>query len=41
LGEHNLVTLGDPASGLVPGDDVAITPADPLFFDAAGARVRA
>ena len=41
LGAHNFVTLADPDSGLGPGDTVAIALTDPLFFDAAGARVRA
>ena len=41
LGEHDFVTLADPDSGLGPGDEVAIALADPLFFDAAGERVRA
>lgn len=40
LGDHDFVTLGDPNSGLGPGDDVAIDLVDPLFFDAAGERVR-
>ena len=40
LGEHDFVTLADPDSGLGPGDDVAIALTDPLFFDAAGERVR-
>ncbi len=41
LGAHDVVTLSDPASGLAPGDAVAVTPTAPLFFDAAGERVRA
>jgi multiple sugar transport system ATP-binding protein len=41
LGEHEFVTLADPDSGLGPGDEVAIALTDPLFFDAAGERVRA
>jgi len=41
LGEHDFVTLADPDSGLGPGDEVAIALTDPLFFDAAGERVRA
>ena len=41
LGAHNFVTLADPDAGLGPGDTVAIALTDPLFFDAAGARVRA
>ena len=41
LGEHDFVTLADPDSGLGPGDEVAIVLTDPLFFNAAGDRVRA
>jgi multiple sugar transport system ATP-binding protein len=40
LGEHDFVTLADPDSGLGPGDEVAIALNDPLFFNAAGGRVR-
>jgi multiple sugar transport system ATP-binding protein len=40
LGEHDFVTLADPDSGLGPGDEVAIALTDPLFFNAAGDRVR-
>jgi multiple sugar transport system ATP-binding protein len=40
LGEHDFVTLADPDSGLGPGDEVAIVLTDPLFFNAAGGRVR-
>jgi multiple sugar transport system ATP-binding protein len=41
LGEHDFVTLADPDAGLGPGDEVAIALTDPLFFNAAGERVRA
>jgi len=41
LGEHDFVTLADPDSALVPGDDVAVALTDPLFFNAAGEIVRA
>jgi multiple sugar transport system ATP-binding protein len=41
LGDHDFVTLADPDSGLGPGDEVAISLTDPLFFNAAGERVRA
>jgi multiple sugar transport system ATP-binding protein len=41
LGEHDFITLADPDSGLGPGDDVTIDLMDPLFFNAAGERVRA
>ncbi len=40
LGEQDFVTLADPNSGLGPGDEVAIALTDPLFFNAAGERVR-
>ena len=40
LGEQDFVTLADPDSGLGPGDEVAIALTDPLFFNAAGERVR-
>jgi multiple sugar transport system ATP-binding protein len=41
LADHDFVTLSDPESGLMPGDHVDIGFLDPLFFDGAGARVRA
>ena len=37
----DFITLADPDSGLGPGDDVTIDLRGPLFFDAAGERVRA
>ena len=37
----DLVVFADPDAGLAAGDEVAVTLSDPLFFDAAGARVRA
>jgi len=40
LGEQDFVTLADPDTGLGPGDEVAIALTDPLFFNAAGDRVR-
>jgi multiple sugar transport system ATP-binding protein len=40
LGAQDFVTLADPDSGLGPGDDVAIALKNPLFFSAAGERVR-
>jgi multiple sugar transport system ATP-binding protein len=40
IGETDLVTLSDPDSGLDHGDPVAIDFASPLFFDAAGVRIR-
>ncbi len=39
LDGHDIVTLTDPHGGLAPGDDVKIEPRDPLYFDAAGARI--
>jgi multiple sugar transport system ATP-binding protein len=41
LADHDFVTLSDPESGLAPGDRVDIGFVSPLFFDGAGARVRA
>ena len=41
LGGTDFVTLADPDAGLVAGDEVAVALSNPLFFDAAGARVRA
>ena len=40
VGDDDFVTLADPDSGLRPGDEVAIALTDPLFFNAAGDRVR-
>jgi multiple sugar transport system ATP-binding protein len=40
LDGQGLVTLGDPDAGLGAGDEVAIGLVNPLFFDAAGERVR-
>ena len=36
---HDIVTLTDVHSKLEPGDEIAIQPQNPLFFDANGARV--
>ena len=36
---HDIVTLTDVHTSLSPGDTVAIQPQNPLYFDAAGARV--
>ena len=41
LGAHELVTLGDPDSGLSVGDRVEVEFERPLFFDKEGARVPA
>jgi len=35
-----LVTLADPHRPLAPGQDVALTLLDPLYFDADGRRCR-
>jgi multiple sugar transport system ATP-binding protein len=40
VGDHRLVTLADPSSDLAGGDAVSLAFANPLFFDAAGERVR-
>jgi multiple sugar transport system ATP-binding protein len=40
LEEHDLITLTDPHSTLSPGDTVAISPHNPLWFDTSGARIR-
>lgn len=40
LAEHDVITLTDPHTGLNPGDTVAITPRNALFFDAEGDRIR-
>jgi multiple sugar transport system ATP-binding protein len=39
LDGHDLITLADVHSKLAPGDLVAIKPNNPLYFDAAGARI--
>jgi len=36
---HGIVTLADVHTGLAPGDTIRISPHNPLYFDAAGARV--
>jgi multiple sugar transport system ATP-binding protein len=41
MGEHALVTLVDPDAPLEVGTDVAVELVRPLFFDAAGNRIRA
>jgi len=40
LGEHKLVTLADPASGLKRGDRVKVEVSEPLYFGADGERLR-
>ncbi len=40
LGGHDLITLTDVHSTLGPGDSLSISPENPLWFDASGARIR-
>lgn len=40
MGEHRLVTLVDPDSGLYPGDKVNLDFKNPLYFDQHGKRIR-
>jgi multiple sugar transport system ATP-binding protein len=40
VGGHKIVTLVDPEAGLESGDSVSLTLVDPLYFDAAGDRIR-
>lgn len=40
LDGHEITTLTDPHSPLRPGMSISIQPRDPLYFDAAGARIR-
>jgi multiple sugar transport system ATP-binding protein len=37
--DHTLITLADPHTPLQSGDRLSIEPADPLYFDATGARL--
>lgn len=39
VGDHRIVTLADPDSGLSGGDVVSLALVDPLYFDPAGNRV--
>ncbi|PZQ99864.1 MAG: ABC transporter ATP-binding protein [Cereibacter sphaeroides] len=39
LGEHDLITLTDVHTTLSPGDTLAVSPVNPLWFDASGARL--
>ena len=39
VGDTMVVTLGDPESGLAPGDHVEVEMVAPLFFDARGDRL--
>jgi multiple sugar transport system ATP-binding protein len=41
LSGTELVTLADPHTPVQPGDDLAVGPVDPLYFDAEGRRLRA
>ena len=40
VGGHKIITLVDPSAGLERGDGVSLALADPLYFDAAGNRIR-
>lgn len=40
LGEHDVVTLTDPHSTLMPGEPVRIAARNPIFFDAEGNRIK-
>lgn len=40
LNQHDIVTLTDAHTTLVPGDRLAINPQNPHFFDAQGARIQ-
>ncbi len=39
IGDHRIVTLADPESGLSAGDGVSLDLVNPLYFDASGKRV--
>ena len=39
IGDHKIVTLADPESGLSRGDTVSLALVDPLYFDASGNRI--
>ncbi len=39
FGPHEIITLSDPHTPLVPGDSIAIHPENPLWFDASGTRI--
>jgi multiple sugar transport system ATP-binding protein len=39
LDGHEIVTLTDPHTALDAGDEVRVEPRNPLYFDAAGARI--
>jgi multiple sugar transport system ATP-binding protein len=39
LGTHEIITLSDVHTPLVPGDTLAIRPQNPLWFDASGKRI--
>ena len=41
IGGHKLVTLADPHSRWKPGDALSVELANPLYFDASGARIEA
>ena len=37
--DHDLTTLTDPHTSLIPGQTIKIAAQNPLFFDASGARI--
>ncbi|PTX57395.1 carbohydrate ABC transporter ATP-binding protein (CUT1 family) [Litoreibacter ponti] len=40
LGSHAITTIADPATDYAPGAHIKIAPRNPLYFDAAGNRIR-
>jgi multiple sugar transport system ATP-binding protein len=39
IGNHRIITLADPDSGLAAGDGISLALVNPLYFDASGNRV--
>ena len=39
LQDYDVTTLTDPHSTLAPGETIQVSPQNPLFFDAQGARI--
>ena len=39
VADHDVITLTDPHTSLTPGETIQIAPENPVFFDAAGARI--
>ncbi|APX10909.1 ABC transporter ATP-binding protein [Tateyamaria omphalii] len=39
VANHDVITLTDPHTSLSPGETIQIAPENPVFFDAAGARI--